>query len=149
MYLLGNIMWILRCLKWFFVFLWYVLVESYHFGRWIFHYFSRKRKLTSPRSSQWPRVRREHLLKEPVCQVCGGNQMLNVHHIVPVHIDHNKELDPNNLITLCEGTHHLNCHLLFGHLQDWHSYNKDILKDVKIWAEKIKTRPYVQKVVDE
>ena len=93
------------------------------------------------RSGHWPKVRDEHLKVQPVCQVCGGKDYLNVHHIVPVHLDKSRELDPTNLVTLCEGSHHLNCHLLFGHLQDWHSVNSHVLEDIKLWAEKLKNRP--------
>jgi 5-methylcytosine-specific restriction endonuclease McrA len=93
------------------------------------------------RSGHWPKVRDEHLLIEPVCQLCGGNKLLNVHHIVPVSFDKSKELDPKNLITLCEGAHHINCHLLFGHLGRWASMNSSVREDVKIWADKLKNRP--------
>lgn len=68
--------------------------------------------LGGPRSSHWPKIRKEHLNKESCCQACGGEKELNVHHIIPYHIDKTKELDPDNLITLCEGGG-INCHFFF------------------------------------
>ena len=70
------------------------------------------------RSPEWPRVRREHLAVEPTCQWCGGTASLDVHHLEPFHVDPALELDPTNLITLCEATG-LRCHLEIGHDDDW------------------------------
>ena len=93
-----------------------------------------------PRSGRWRSVRAAHLEKQPVCQVCGGDKMLNVHHIIPFHLDMSKECEPENLITLCEGSHHINCHLLFGHLGDWHCTNTDVVHDAETWREKLSNR---------
>lgn len=46
------------------------------------------------------------------------------------------ELDPENLITLCEGPA-FNCHLFFGHLRNWSSHNPDVREDAAMWREKI------------
>ena len=53
------------------------------------------------RSPQWNKVRNQHLKEQSTCQVCGSNEYLSVHHIVPFHLDPAKELVPSNLITLC------------------------------------------------
>ena len=90
------------------------------------------------RSSAWPKVRNTHLVKEPTCQACGTDKNLNVHHIIPYHLDKDKELDGNNLITLCEEHH---CHLVIGHLCSWSSYNKNVIEDAAIWLKKVKNRP--------
>lgn len=82
------------------------------------------------RSPEWPAVAHAHLAKEPACRVCGHRgQGLQVHHVKPFHLYPNLELDPNNLITLCElkGRDH---HLLIGHLDDWESYNPQVRTDV-------------------
>lgn len=94
------------------------------------------------RSSKWPAVRAEHLRAHPACEACGERRtkVLAVHHIVPFHVDPMKELDPENLITLCEGES-VNCHLLFGHLRNWRSWNVDVRKDAAEWRAKIKSRP--------
>ena len=88
------------------------------------------------RSPQWSRVRREHLLREPACVACGHKgRGLQVHHIKPFHLHPQLELDPRNLITLCElkGRDH---HLLLGHLNSWESYNERVRDDVKRFYRK-------------
>lgn len=101
------------------------------------------------RSPEWPRVAHEHLSHEPACVVCGHRgKGLQVHHIKPFHLFPNLELDPNNLITLCEirGRTH---HLLIGHLDDWESYNVRVREDSKHYthqsATAIKANPTWQK----
>lgn len=107
------------------------------------------------RSPEWHRVEKEHLLREPACVACGyKGKGVQVHHIKPFHLHPQLELDPNNLITLCEvkGRDH---HLLIGHLDNWESYNEHVRDDVKHfyrmtaakiradlkWLEKMKRRP--------
>lgn len=83
------------------------------------------------RSPEWPAVAHAHLAHEPACRVCGHRgRGLQVHHIKPFHLYPELELDPNNLITLCElkGRDH---HLLIGHFDDWESYNPQVRSDVK------------------
>src|SRR3989442_7647586 len=78
------------------------------------------------RSPQWARVAHEHLLREPACVACGyKGKHLQVHHIKPFHLHPHLELDPDNLITLCQarGREH---HLLLGHLDAWDSFNEHI-----------------------
>lgn len=88
---------------------------------------------SSPRSPKWKQVRKEHLLKQPNCMVCGSSLKPEVHHIVPVHVDPSKELDSNNLITLCDKY----CHFIFGHFMNWWSYNPDIIQDAHNFHAKI------------
>lgn len=90
------------------------------------------------RSPEWKNVRKLHLDREGECQACGKNKQLEVHHIVPVHADRTLELDPSNLITLCE-----RCHLLFGHLCDFKSWNEDVVKDCANFSHKVRNRPYL------
>ncbi len=92
------------------------------------------------RSAQWPTVRKHHLERQPCCQVCGSDKGLEVHHIRPFHLHPKLELDPANLITLCEGTRG-GCHFLFGHLENWHSFNPNVVSDAAAWREKIAHRP--------
>jgi len=91
--------------------------------------------LRLPRSSGWRRVRNEHLLKFPNCAICGGTKNCVPHHIVPFHVDPSRELDPDNLITLCEGS--FNCHLFFGHLKNWTRNNSNIVEDAKFWCDRL------------
>tara|TARA_R110000868_G_scaffold411029_1_gene701405 strand:+ start:483 stop:812 length:330 start_codon:yes stop_codon:yes gene_type:complete len=96
-------------------------------------------KPAAKRSPKWESTRNNFIKIYPTCAICGGTEKLEVHHIVPFHIDKEKELDINNLVTLCESSHH--CHWTFGHCYKWTSYNPDILTDVIVWNNKIKNRP--------
>ncbi len=81
------------------------------------------------RSPEWRKVEKEHLEKEPCCQWCGGTTKLQVHHITPFHLAPALELDPFNLITLCEEGGYLNCHLYHGHNGDWKSFNDQVREE--------------------
>jgi 5-methylcytosine-specific restriction protein A len=94
------------------------------------------------RSSKWPKVRAAHLVNHGECAVCGSLKTLEVHHIVPFSEDPKLELDPKNLITLCECSKGgIVCHLAIGHLGNYSSHNETVVEDAKIWNTKIKTRP--------
>lgn len=88
------------------------------------------------RSGLWRSVRSEHLRNNPECAVCGRKTNLVPHHIVPVHMDPSRELDPENLITLCEGPS-FNCHLFFGHLRNWSSFNPEVRRDAEEWRRRL------------
>lgn len=92
--------------------------------------------LGTPRSSGWRAVRVEHLKKFPRCIVCGSEKNVVPHHVVPFHLDPSKELDPNNLVTLCESPT-FNCHLFFGHLKRWDRHNPNVIQDAECWRMKI------------
>lgn len=101
-----------------------------------------KHPLSAKRSGHWPTVRKAHLEKHPVCEVCGGAKSLEVHHITPFHLDPANELSPENLITLCEsGKGGVNCHLFVGHLGNFRSWNTSVPMDAPAWREKLKERP--------
>lgn len=88
------------------------------------------------RSPEWSRVRRQHLLGEPACVACGHKgKGLQVHHIKPFHLHPQLELDPRNLITLCEGRGR-DHHLLLGHLNAWESYNEHVRDDARRFYRK-------------
>lgn len=89
------------------------------------------------RSSQWPKLRKQHIEKQPCCQACGSCKKPEVHHIVPVHLDPSKELDPDNLITLCDRY----CHFTIGHLMSYHSWNTEVIQDSANFLKKIANRP--------
>ena len=94
------------------------------------------------RSGKWRSVRAAHLKKHPRCALCGGKKKLEAHHCLPFHLDPSLELDPNNLITLCEEKKDgANCHLLCGHLGSFHSFNKDVREDARTWNIKLMHRP--------
>jgi 5-methylcytosine-specific restriction protein A len=93
----------------------------------------------TPRSPQWPDVRKAHLEKEPSCRACGGTQNLEVHHIKPFHLFPDLELVDSNLITLCMEQGHP-CHFMFGHLLDYQAYNLDVQADVFRFLGEVKNR---------
>lgn len=92
--------------------------------------------LITGRSPKWPALRRKHLKVEPRCVVCGTDDDLDVHHVEPVSRRPDRELDASNLMTMCT-----RCHLLFGHLGSWQSWNCLVEMDVSMWSRKIKERP--------
>ena len=81
-----------------------------------------------PRSPHWPAVRAAHLKLHPTCEVCGTTENLEVHHKQPFHLFPALELDPANLMTLCQSQSH-NDHLLFGHCLSWSAYNPYAVED--------------------
>lgn len=93
------------------------------------------------RSSRWRKVREKHLKNNPRCELCEGTKKLRVHHIKPFHTHPELELEPTNLITLCEClSYGINCHLLVGHLGNYRNINNDSVIDVDTWNAKLKER---------
>jgi 5-methylcytosine-specific restriction enzyme A len=80
------------------------------------------------RSSRWPTVRKAHLASEPKCQWCGTKYALEIHHIEPFHLRPELELEPKNLITLCQKptTH---CHIKRGHKGCWRDTNPTVREE--------------------
>src|SRR3990167_1579810 len=104
--------------------------------------FGVSRTFGAARSKEWRSVRVEHLRKNPACAVCGGTKTLEVHHIKLFSQFPAEELNPQNLITLCEsGKLGVTCHRFFGHLGNYRQPNPDVVMDSKVWNEKLKLRP--------
>jgi 5-methylcytosine-specific restriction protein A len=101
-----------------------------------------KHPIGAARSSRWPTVRKKHLELHPTCEMCGGKEKAEVHHIRPFHLHPDLELDPKNLVMLCEAKKvGANCHLLFGHLGNFKSWNVEVIANAREWAAKIENRP--------
>lgn len=92
------------------------------------------------RSSRWPSVREKHLVRFPACACCGGVRMLNVHHVTPFHAAPELELEPSNLLTLCEGSRGFNCHLWVGHCGNWSSWNDKAIADAAAFLAMLRNR---------
>lgn len=76
---------------------------------------------------QWRKVRNEFVHDaQPICQMCGYQKNLEVHHALPWHHFPDYRYTPDNLITLCDA-----CHFRFGHYQDWKNYNSFIFSLAK------------------
>lgn len=89
------------------------------------------------RSNQWPEVRKAHLEKFPTCAACGKDKKITVHHKSPFHLKPELELEPSNLITLCEGNKNIQCHIVVGHNNSYKDFNPDVEKDAKELFDKI------------
>jgi len=89
------------------------------------------------RSPKWSSVRKAFLRDNPSCAACGSTKTLEVHHIEPVHLNPDRELDSSNLITLCDKY----CHFAIGHLMNYKSYNPNVIIDAKDFLYKIENRP--------
>ena len=102
------------------------------------------RKPKTKRSPKWAALEKKLLAAHPYCAVCGHRirKQLRGHHIIPVHVDPARELDPANVVILCQGDT-VNCHLLFGHLLNWDSWNEYVAKDAAAWNTAITHRPLV------
>jgi len=96
----------------------------------------REKKKEKQRSFKWAEVRDNFLFLNPNCAACGGTERLQVHHIIPFHVNEKLELDENNLITLCMGKNE--CHLEIGHGDSWKCYNPKVKDD----AEKFFKNPH-------
>jgi 5-methylcytosine-specific restriction endonuclease McrA len=83
--------------------------------------------VSAKRSDKWPTVEHHFRAEHSTCAACGGKHRLNVHHVMPFHLDPSKELDPTNLITLCMGEKE--CHLHIGHGGSFKQYNPNVRKD--------------------
>ena len=90
------------------------------------------------RSPLW-RGFRDDFLRDAVCVVCGCRKKLVAHHRIPFRIAPDLELDPANVLPLCEaGRYGLNCHLLIGHLGAWQRVNVNVDADVAYWATRLR-----------
>lgn len=92
------------------------------------------------RSPEWSKMRDAHLKLHPTCVICGSIKKVVPHHILPVHVWPSLELEPGNLISLCEGTAG-NHHITFGHLGNWESWNENVVIDAGYWRQKFVNRP--------
>ena len=106
---------------------------------WFFDWWD-DRTLGAARSSNWSAVRRAFIDAHPFCAVCNKRGTLlspnEAHHKEMFNLRPELELEISNLITLCR-----RCHLIFGHLGNFRSYNVDIEVDARIWRDKLRLRP--------
>lgn len=94
-----------------------------------------------PRSPKWAKVRAAFLSTHKSCAACGSTKTLEVHHITPFSNKPELELDPNNLIVLCESaTDGVICHLYHGHSGSYQSYNPHVVEDAARSMERITNR---------
>jgi 5-methylcytosine-specific restriction enzyme A len=107
----------------------------------LFDFVSGRAPLAANRSSHWPRVRIEHLRGQSRCVVCHGTAKLEVHHIKPFWAFPELELEPSNLLTLCEAKKYgINCHLGVGHLGNYQRINESVIEDAAFWSGKLNNK---------
>jgi hypothetical protein len=90
-----------------------------------------KASLFRPRSSKWPALRKSFLESHPECAACGSKEDLEVHHVKSFHLNPDLELDPKNLITLCDKPGPDNHHMRVGHLNNWRLENPNVITDAR------------------
>ena len=72
----------------------------------------------------WRKARAAHIAEEPMCQMCGTEKDLDVHHVFPWHLFEDLRFDRDNFVTLCTP-----CHIRFGHHWSYaKGYNPGILE---------------------
>jgi 5-methylcytosine-specific restriction endonuclease McrA len=82
---------------------------------------------------EWRNARNAHVKDHPVCEMCGINKKIEVHHIKPYSKYPAYRYDDSNLITLCH-----ECHFRFGHGRNYHMSNPDIENLCKQAKESLK-----------
>lgn len=92
------------------------------------------------RSGKWHTLEKAHLSNHPACEACGTRKLVVVHHKLPFHVYPELELEWTNFISLCESATH-NCHLIFGHLLSWKSWNVNVVVDVTRYRDELANRP--------
>lgn len=108
---------------------------------------NRDQETGGKRSSEWPKVEKEHLKNFPTCASCGTDKHIQVHHKKPFHLHPELELDPNNLISLCMEN---DCHLYVGHGDDFKAYNPNVVEDAQTVYESVtKNKDTLKEVLTE
>lgn len=108
-------------------------------GKWwqrLAGWLTRPNPLQGARSPKWSAFRDRFLQANRECVACGTNEQLEAHHVIPFQLRKDLELSEKNLIALCR-----TCHLYFGHLKDWSSWNEAVRNDAAVYRSKIRARP--------
>lgn len=94
------------------------------------------------RSPKWKKLRKDFLIRNPACFICGSRLKIEVHHVKMFHLYPELELEESNLITLCEGYEFgFNCHFYFGHYGNFRQCNAnlpdklDYFRDMFTWVK--------------
>jgi len=93
---------------------------------------------TVKRSSKWPKFMKGLIDAQPYCSLCGNKNKATLvcHHIEPVWVNPERELDETNIIVLCEKSEllgGLNCHLTAAHLGNFRLWNpriREVCEDI-------------------
>ena len=66
------------------------------------------------------KAKRDYRIVHPECASCGNQKYIEVHHVIPVHIDMKLSCDPANFISLCDAKNN-GCHRWIGHFGNFRS----------------------------
>ncbi len=72
----------------------------------------------------WSHVARAEIARQPYCSFCSSARKLQVHHVVPLHVDSSKGATPSNLMVLCQP-----CHLYEAHCGDFQRFYDPAIRD--------------------
>jgi len=97
------------------------------FTSWIFG-----EEVRDYRSREWSKVRESHIAENSFCEICNGDEFLEVHHILDVSNFPEYELHPNNLITLCGIRSKNKCHFKYGHMGNYRKTNYNLINDIGV-----------------
>jgi 5-methylcytosine-specific restriction enzyme A len=88
------------------------------------------------RSGKWPTLERKIKAERPKCEICGSPTQ-TIHHIKPFHAHPELELDPDNLIALCD-----NCHRLWAHFGCCYSTWNPLIGEIAKHPERITIKEF-------
>lgn len=91
--------------------------------------------MAADRSGKWPAVRAAYWEAHPTCEACGA-EPVEIHHVHPFHLWPESELDPANLVALCD-----DCHRLIGHLGNYKAYNPLVREYAARFKAMVDARP--------
>ena len=89
------------------------------------------------RSGKWAALRARIIKNHPFCAYCGRTEKLEAHHIKPFHLFPELELEPENIIVLCQAPP-MDHHLKVGHKGNFKNWNPDVVADCKANEKRLK-----------
>jgi len=82
------------------------------------------RTLSIPTQWQMTKAKRTYVKEYNECAICNYKKKLEVHHVIPVHVDPLLSCEQDNFITLCR-----DCHFTFGHFHNFRKYWNPSIKE--------------------
>lgn len=87
-------------------------------------------------ADKWEEFRHKYYKSYPeICKACGEKIHIDLHHIIPRHINPSLIFTTSNLIPLCRS-----CHFHIGHLLHWDYYNPSVVSDSKLLRHHLTVR---------
>lgn len=87
----------------------------------------KKKKVELRKTEAYKKFASVLVSNQKICEICGSNNNLQVHHILPVSIYPEKLLEESNCMILCSGANKFSgCHKQYGHLGNFNIYNPTV-----------------------